>query len=124
MAGHGTVARLALRLLALVCIGLALAGVFLPLLPTTPFVLAAAWAASRSSPAVEKWLTEHPLLGPPLQNWRKNRAVPVKAKWLACIMLSISWLILLASGVPAWLLVSLGIFFTGLAIWLTSRPAQ
>lgn len=60
--------------------GLALAGIFLPLLPTTPFLLAAAWAFYRSSPALYRRLMEHPRLGPYIRNFREHRAIPLHVK--------------------------------------------
>jgi len=65
-------------------------GIFLPLLPTVPFVLLAAWCFSRGSPRVERWLLEHPRLGPIVRDWREHRAVPLPAKRLASIMMAIS----------------------------------
>ena len=67
-----------------------LIGIFLPLLPTTPFVLVAAWCFSRGSPRVERWLLEHPSLGPAVRDWREHRAVPLAAKQLATAMMAIS----------------------------------
>lgn len=60
--------------------GLALAGIFLPLLPTTPFLLTAAWAFYRSSPALYRRLMEHPRLGPYIRNFREHRAIPLHVK--------------------------------------------
>lgn len=111
------------RLLAYLCVGLAIAGVVLPLLPTTVFVLIAAWAAGRSSPEFETWLLNHERFGPTIVNWRARQVVPPKAKALACTMLSISWLILYVSGSSFWLLALLGLFFCGLAGYLLSRPS-
>lgn len=58
-------------------------GVFLPVLPTTPFVLVAAFCFTRSSPRVERWLLEHRRFGPMVRDWRERRAVPLRAKQLA-----------------------------------------
>lgn len=78
-------------LLAYVCTALALAGLALPGLPTTPFVLAAAWAARRGSPALDRWLHTHRHLGPLLHHWQTQRAVTRRAKWAAVLLLSLSW---------------------------------
>ena len=69
--------------LAYVFAALAFVGVVLPGLPTTPFVLLAAWAASRGSKRMHDWLVGHPRLGPPLADWREQRAVSRRAKVLA-----------------------------------------
>lgn len=112
------------RILAYTSLGLAIAGIVLPLLPTTPFVLLAAWSAGRSSPEFLQWLHNHRTFGPILHNWKQNRAVPLKAKWSACAMLLISWGILYATAAPKWLLAGLGVFFCCLLIFLFSRPSR
>jgi uncharacterized membrane protein YbaN (DUF454 family) len=62
-------------------------GVFLPLLPTTPFVLLAAFCFSRGSTRCEYWLLNHKLFGPMVRDWRASRAVPLRAKQLATVMM-------------------------------------
>ena len=62
-------------------------GIFLPLLPTTPFVLLAAFCFSRGSQRCETWLLQHPRFGPMVRGWRANRAVPLRAKQLATVMM-------------------------------------
>lgn len=111
------------RLLAYTSLGLAVAGIVLPLLPTTPFVLLAAWSAGRGSPEFQRWLQRHHLFGPIIENWQTHRAVPLKAKWLATAMLISSWSILLASSAPVPLLTGLAVFFCGLIIFLFTRPS-
>ncbi len=63
-------------------------GIFLPLLPTTPFVLLAAFCFSRGSERVERWLVEHPRFGPMVADWRSRRAVPLRAKQLAWVTMA------------------------------------
>jgi len=67
----------------LVAIGLGILGIALPLLPTVPFFLLAAFCLSRSHPAWEKRLLDHPHYGPPLRQWRERRAISRKAKLAA-----------------------------------------
>jgi uncharacterized protein len=50
-------------------------GAFLPVLPTTPFLLVALWCFSKSSPKLESWLLSHPKFGPSLRNWREKGAI-------------------------------------------------
>ena len=68
------------RLLALVSLGLGILGVFLPVLPTTPFILLAAWAAARSSPRLLAWLENHPLFGQMLRDWRRKEVIRIDPK--------------------------------------------
>ena len=72
-----------------VCLLLGIAGIFLPLLPTTPFVLLAAACFSRGSTRCEAWLLNHPRFGPMVRDWRQHRAVPLRAKQLALVMMAI-----------------------------------
>lgn len=70
-----------------VAMSLGFVGIFLPLLPTTPFLLLAALCFARSSPALHDWLIHHPRLGPPITDWRAHRAISRKAKIAAAAML-------------------------------------
>ncbi len=62
-------------------------GIFVPLLPTTPFVLLAAFCFSRGSERCERWLLEHRRFGPIVRDWRARRAVPLRAKQFASVMM-------------------------------------
>ncbi len=57
-----------------------IAGIVLPLMPTTPFILLAAFAFARSSPRLHDWLVTHPRLGPTINGWRTHRAISRRAK--------------------------------------------
>jgi uncharacterized protein len=75
------------------CVALGVLGIFLPLLPTTPFVLLAAFCFARGSQRCETWLVQHPRFGPMIVQWRANRAVPLRAKQAAWTMMAVSSLI-------------------------------
>ncbi len=70
-------------------------GVVLPVLPTTPFMLLALWAFSRSSERFYNWLYHHRLFGPPLQMWDKHRVIPRPAKIMSISFMSISFVYML-----------------------------
>ena len=69
--------------LGLAFFGLGVLGAFLPVLPTTPFMLVSLWAFSRSSRRLETWLLQHRRFGPRLVAWRAHRAVPLPVKLTA-----------------------------------------
>lgn len=115
--------RLALRLVGLTAVGLGLAGVFLPLLPTTPFLLVAAWAFGRSSPRLHAWLRSHRRLGPFIDNWERKRAVPRGAKALAVGSMAGSWGLLWLNDMSGLALAGSGACLAAVAVWLLSRPA-
>lgn len=78
-----------LAVLGVVLLSLGVAGIFLPLLPTTPFLLLAAWAFVRSSPRLYAWLINHPHLGVYIRNFRENHAIPLRVK---VVSVSLVWL--------------------------------
>ncbi len=69
----------------ILAVGLGVAGIFLPLLPTTPFLLLAAFAFARSSPRLHDWLVNHRQFGPMIEDWRQHGAISKRAKTLAVI---------------------------------------
>ncbi|WP_374566578.1 YbaN family protein [Ideonella sp.] len=98
-------------------------GVFLPLLPTTPFVLLAAFCFARGSERWERWLLAHRLWGPLVRDWRAYRAVPLRAKQLATVMMTVS------SAWAAWVIPSLWRYVPALcciatAVWLWRLPTR
>lgn len=98
-------------------------GIFVPLLPTTPFVLLAAFCFSRGSERWERWLVHHPRFGPMVRNWRDHRAVPLRAKQLATVMMTLGsvwagWMLPLnLCWIPA-------ACCTVVAVWLWSLPSR
>lgn len=66
---------------------LGILGIFLPLLPTTPFLLLASWCFARGSSRLHGWLLSHRVFGEYLRNFEAGRGIPLKAKIVATIML-------------------------------------
>lgn len=109
-------------LLAWLCLALALLGVILPGLPTTPFVLLAGWAAARGSRRLHRWLHQHALFGAILRDWERSGAVSRRAKWSATLLMLLAAALMLWStggGWPAWLGCAL---MAAVAVWLWRRP--
>ena len=77
-----------------ICVAVGVVGIVLPVLPTTPFLLVAAWAFAKSSPRVREWLVGHRVLGPYVNDWNEHGAIPARAKVLAIAVMSASaaWL--------------------------------
>lgn len=115
--------RLFYRIVAVSAVGAGSLGIFLPILPTTPFLLVALWAASKGSPDLHARIRHHPRFVKTLDAWEHEGAVPTRAKWLACVVMLASWHVLLWTGAPDWLLVSMAVFFAGLALFLLTRPS-
>ncbi|SRR5690554_363580 len=109
-------------LVAYSCVGLAAVGVVLPGLPTTPFLLVAAWAAGRGSQRLYRWLYTHRHFGPPLRHWQEQRAVSTRAKFTALALLVLSWLLLTVRSETLLIPVISGLFFAAVAGFLMSRP--
>lgn len=117
------VKRVLLQLLAIVSLVLAVLGVILPGLPTTPFVLLAAWAAARSSPRLAAWLERHRLFGPMIRDWQAGGRVSRRAKWSATVaMLACAAIMWWLS--PRWgaLLGSVTMAVVGTWLWLRPEP--
>lgn len=66
-----------------VALALGAIGALLPIVPTVPFLILAAACFARGSPRLERWLLAHPVLGPPIRDWRERGAIPLRAKLLA-----------------------------------------
>lgn len=84
------------------CLMLALGaiGAVLPLMPTTIFLIAAAWCFARSSPRLEAWLFQHPRFGPALRAWRDQRAISRTSKLLACAGMALGFVIFWMTASP------------------------
>jgi hypothetical protein len=117
-----TLARLVYIAIAWVSFGLGVIGVFVPLMPTTCFVLLAVWAASRGSPRFALWIRAHPRFGPTVVAWEGERAIPRHAKCLAAGMLAFSMLVLALTVSLLWLKLALIGGLSLLGLWIVTRP--
>ena len=106
-------------------VGLGIAGAFLPLLPTTPFLLVALWAFTKSSPEAAAWLRNHPRLGPYIRDWQDGGIIPLRAKVLALLMMSASlaWFAF-ATNAPIVVKFVVAIILLCVAAFIVTRPSE
>lgn len=114
--------RLGWRIAGGMALVLGVIGIALPLLPTTPFLLLAAYCFSRGSRRLHDWLLNHPRLGPPILEWRDHGAISRKAKILAMIALLLAFLSAVIFGAPLWALATQVVVLAAVAIFILSRP--
>ena len=112
---------LAWRLLGLVALALGFAGLFLPLLPTVPFVLLAAFAFARGHPAWERWLVEHKRFGPPIVAWRTSGSISRRGKAMALAAFAASAALGLLLMRAPWAYLPTAAALIG-GSWILSRP--
>lgn len=97
-------------------------GIFVPLLPTTPFVLLAAVCYSRGSERFHIWIHGHPRFGPMIVSWHEHRAIGTRAKIAATLMVVLSVTYSVWRLEPPWTVLALAIGATVLA-FILSRPS-
>ena len=115
--------RHAFLLVGWLAVALGLIGAFLPLMPTTVFLLIAAWAFARSSPSLHQWLREHPRYGHMIRGWEEHHAMPRRAKRVAWITLAASYLFTATLlGPLSWGAIIGGICIAGVAIYIAHIP--
>ncbi|MGR3722781.1 YbaN family protein [Abyssibius alkaniclasticus] len=95
--------------IGLVFTGFGLVGAVLPIIPTVPFLIVAAFAFSRSSKRFHNWLVNHRIFGPPIRDWQESGAISRRTKWIATLTMSagigvsflaqLSWIIIIIQSV-------------------------
>lgn len=111
-------------ILGVVSLLIGIIGIPIPLLPTTPFLILAAYLFSRGSERLEHWLLNHRTLGPPIRNWRDHRTISKGAKLAAMISIALVFGLSIALNVAAWVLVLEGVVLSLVAAYLLSRPSR
>jgi uncharacterized membrane protein YbaN (DUF454 family) len=114
---------LAYRLLGVVCVGLATAGLFLPVMPTTIFLIIALWAFARGSPELAERLYQDPRFGPLLRDWRDRGVIPLRAKALAVGMMAASLALLALVAHNLLVVGAVALILTAVAGYIVTRPS-
>ena len=111
--------------LGVTALALGIAGIVLPVLPTTPFVLLAAACFARGSTKFHDWLLAHPLFGPRIVEWQEYGSIPWRTKIVAIVLMSSTLGVSIVFFVkPPWLKAALTVFGLVLAIWLYRVPSR
>ncbi len=111
--------------LGFICVGLGTAGVVLPLLPTTPFILLAAFFFARSSPRFDAWLLRHRWFGSLVRDWRAGRGLSVRAKVISLVAIAITFTITIVFAIhTTWLRVLLVVIAFSVSTFLLRLPTK
>jgi uncharacterized membrane protein YbaN (DUF454 family) len=108
--------------LGLLTAGIGLVGIFVPLLPTTPFLLVASYAFARSSPRLHRWLLEHERLGPLLRDWQQHGSIRRPFKIVAVATMVLSLTATAAMGFAMWIVASQAVVLAAAATFILTRP--
>ena len=108
-----------------IALALGLLGIFLPLLPTTPFVLLAAACYARGSRRFYDWLIANRTFGPIILEWERHRSIPYRTKITAIVLMSTTLAISITFFVqPLWLKGALAAMGAALAVWMYRIPSR
>jgi uncharacterized membrane protein YbaN (DUF454 family) len=111
--------------LGLLFVALGALGLFLPVLPTTPFLLLAAACFARSSRRIFNWLQNHPRFGPLIREWHEYRAMPYRTKRTALVLIALSFAISITFFVPGWpAKLAMGAVGLLLMVWIARIPSR
>ncbi|MDH3416428.1 MAG: YbaN family protein [Gammaproteobacteria bacterium] len=109
-------------LAGLVSVALGAVGLVLPLLPTTPFLLIAAFAFARSSARLNRWLREHRSFGPLIDNWHRDGSIDLKVKRIAIIVVLLTPVVTWLFDAPFWIIGCQVVVLSAAAVFILTRP--
>ncbi len=108
----------------LMCLALGAIGAFLPLIPTVPLWLLAAFCFARSSERLHHWMITHPVIGPPILDWHERGAIGARSKRLATLSIMVVFGISLALKLAWTVLAIQGLVLLGVLTFIWTRPSR
>lgn len=115
--------RLIWAMLGILALCFGVVGMVLPLVPTVSFLLLAAFCFAQSSPVLHDWLLGHPVLGPPIRDWRAGGVIRRQAKIAATLSMAVVFGLSLALGAPQMVIWAQAVILSGVALFIWSRPS-
>lgn len=109
--------------LGIVCVALAIIGAFLPLLPTVPFLLLAAFLFARSSDRLHDWILSHRTFGPVIEDWRRSGAIRPRAKRIATVSIVALPVLSALLGVSAFIFIIQLVILSVVLFFIWTRPS-
>lgn len=120
-----TTFRVILVVLGTVFVVTGVIGIFLPILPTTPFMLLAAWCYARSSTRFYNWIMNNKVFGPIIREWRQHRSIPRRAKTTALILMPSTFGVSIIFFVPIfWVQIMLAAMCIGMMVFMWQIPVR
>lgn len=104
-----------------ISLALGVIGVFVPLLPTTPFLLLSAWCFLKSSTKAHQWLYNQPALGKSLRDWEKNKSIARSTKIVAISMILISLTVIWLNTIHVGVKIFVSALLSGVSIFILTR---
>ncbi|MES2803596.1 MAG: YbaN family protein [Bdellovibrionota bacterium] len=117
------IVRTALFILGVSSVVLGFIGLFVPVLPTTPFVLLAAWCFFKSSSKAHQWLYKQPLLGTALKDWEQNKSIAKSTKVIAVSMILFSLFFLWEKVEVLWVAILVSVILVGVSLFIATRKS-
>jgi uncharacterized protein len=117
--------KIILFIIAWISFSLGVVGAFLPILPTTPFLILSAFLFSKSSPRFHQWILNLPIAGPAILDWRENRVIKTKAKILCASMILLScFLIWSKASIHLAIKISVSLVLVSVGSFVVTRKSQ
>jgi uncharacterized membrane protein YbaN (DUF454 family) len=116
--------RFVWALFGLLALGAGLIGIVLPLIPTVPFLLLAAFCFARSSERLHDWLVHHPKLGPPIRDWNRSGVIRRNAKIFATISVAAAFSLSVYIGLRPQLLAIQAVTLGCVMLFIWTRPSE